>query len=107
MHTTTSLAIAGLGSGGAIALMTLGLVVIYRGSGVLNFAHGGIATMAAYVFIRFYYNWGLPLWAGIIIGVLVATVIGVVFQLLVIRPIADAPVLTKIVATLGDRKSVV
>ncbi|HEY3881796.1 MAG TPA: ABC transporter permease [Trebonia sp.] len=101
MHTTISLAIAGLGSGGAIALMTLGLVVIYRGSGVLNFAHGGIATMAAYVFIRFYYNWDLPLAVGIILGVLVATVIGVVFQYLVIRPIADAPVLTKIVATLG------
>jgi ABC-type branched-subunit amino acid transport system permease subunit len=101
MHTTISLAVAGLGSGGAIALMTLGLVVIYQGSGVLNFAHGGIATMAAYVFIRFYYNWGLPLPVGIILGVLVATVIGVVFQLLVIRPIADAPVLTKIVATLG------
>ncbi len=101
MHTTISLAIAGLGSGGAIALMTLGLVVIYRGSGVLNFAHGGIATMAAYVFIRFYYTWGLPLPVGIIAGVAVATAIGVAFQLLVIRPIAGAPVLTKIVGTLG------
>jgi ABC-type branched-subunit amino acid transport system permease subunit len=101
MHTDISLAIAGLGSGGAIALMTLGLVVIYRGSGVLNFAHGGIATMAAYVFVRFYYNWGLPLAVGIIAGIATATAIGVLFQVLVVRPIADAPVLTKIVATLG------
>jgi ABC-type branched-subunit amino acid transport system permease subunit len=101
MHTDISLAIAGLGSGGAIALMTLGLVVIYRGSGVLNFAHGGIATMAAYIFVRFYYDWGLPLAVGIIAGVVIATAIGVLFQLLVLRPIADAPVLTKIVGTLG------
>ena len=101
MHTNISLAIAGLGTGGAVALMTIGLVVIYRGSGVLNFAHGGIATMAAYVFIRFYYTWGLPLAVGIAAGVLTATAIGVLFQLLVIRPIADAPVLTKIVGTLG------
>ena len=101
MHTDISLAIAGLGTGGAVALMTVGLVAIYRGSGVLNFAQGGIATMAAYVFIRFYYTWRLPLGVGIAAGVLIATAIGVLFQLLVIRPIADAPVLTKIVGTLG------
>jgi sulfate-transporting ATPase len=101
MHTDISLAIAGLGTGGAVALMTIGLVVIYRGSGVLNFAHGGIATMAAYVFVRVYYSWGLPVGAGIAAGVLTATVIGVLFQLVVIRPIAGAPVLTKIIGTLG------
>ena len=101
MHTDISLAIAGLGTGGAVALMTIGLVVIYRGSGVLNFAHGGIATMAAYVFVRFYYSWGLPVGVGIAAGVLTATVIGVLFQLAVIRPIAGAPVLTKIIGTLG------
>jgi sulfate-transporting ATPase len=81
--------------------MTLGLVAIYRGSGVLNFAHGGIATMAAYIFIRFFYTWGLPLGVGIAAGVLAAAAIGVLFQVLVIRPIAGAPVLTKIVGTLG------
>jgi sulfate-transporting ATPase len=101
MHTDISLAIAGLGTGGAVALLTIGLVVIYRGSGVLNFAHGGIATMAAYVFVRFYYSWGLPVGAGIAAGVLTATVIGVLFQLVVIRPIAGAPALTKIIGTLG------
>lgn len=101
MHVDISLAIAGVGTGGALALLTLGLVAIYRGSGVLNFAHGAIATMAAYVFVRFFVTWHWPIILSVLVGVLAATVIGVLFQLLVIRPIADAPVLTKIVGTLG------
>jgi ABC-type branched-subunit amino acid transport system permease subunit len=101
MHVDLSLAIAGVGTGGALALLTLGLVAIYRGSGVLNFAHGAIATMAAYVFVRFFATWHWPIILSVVVGVLAATLIGVSFQLLVMRPIADAPVLTKIVGTLG------
>jgi sulfate-transporting ATPase len=101
MHIDISLAIAGVGTGGALALLTLGLVAIYRGSGVLNFAHGAIATMAAYVFVRFFAIWNWPIGLSMVVGVLAATAIGVLFQVLVIRPIANAPVLTKIVGTLG------
>ena len=44
------MAILGLGLGGAYALLTLGVVAIYRGTGVPNFAHGAVAMFSAFVF---------------------------------------------------------
>ena len=43
----------GLGTGGIYALLGLGLVVIYRGSGVINFAQSGFALVGAYLTYRF------------------------------------------------------
>ena len=43
----------GLGTGGIYALLGLGLVVIYRGSGVINFAQSGFALVGAYLVYRF------------------------------------------------------
>ena len=42
-------ALLGLGTGGIYALLGLGLVVIYRGSGVINFAQSGFALVGAYL----------------------------------------------------------
>lgn len=42
--------IAGIGAGGVYALLACGIVVAFRGSGVINFAHGGVAAYAAYNF---------------------------------------------------------
>ena len=45
-------ALLGLGTGGIYALLGLGLVVIYRGSGVINFAQSGFALVGAYLTYR-------------------------------------------------------
>jgi branched-chain amino acid transport system permease protein len=42
----------GLGLGGAYAIMTLGVVSVYRASGVPNFAQGAIAMISAFTFFR-------------------------------------------------------
>jgi sulfate-transporting ATPase len=47
-------ALIGLAGGGAYALVALGVVAVYRGSGVLNFAQGAIGMVGSYVF------WDLP-----------------------------------------------
>ena len=47
-------ALLGLGTGGIYALLGLGLVVIYRGSGVINFAQSGFALVGAYLTYRFH-----------------------------------------------------
>ena len=49
MQTFFQFALLGLGLGSLYALASQGLMVIYRGSGVLNFAHGAIGTIGAYV----------------------------------------------------------
>ncbi|MCW2494438.1 branched-chain amino acid ABC transporter permease/ATP-binding protein [Jatrophihabitans sp.] len=91
----------GLGPGAMIALLGMGIVATFRGSGVLNFAHGAVAMLGAYSYygLRFSEHWPTPLaMAG---GVGIAAVVGALTQLLVMRPLRNAAVLTRSLATLG------
>ena len=54
----------GLGLGGIYALIALGLVLVYRGSGVVNFANTGLALLSAVVFYETYGVGGWPVGAG-------------------------------------------
>ena len=100
MHTVLQLAITGLGSGAATALLALGLVLVYRGSGVLNFAQGAIATVAAYTFLVLLdEDW--PMAAAAVVAVLVATAVGLAFELLVLRKLRTAPPMARVIATIG------
>jgi branched-subunit amino acid ABC-type transport system permease component len=47
---TLQFAVLGLGLGAIYILLAQGLVVIYRGSGIINFAHGALAMFAGHVF---------------------------------------------------------
>ena len=50
MKEAIAYSIMGLGSGGFYALMAMGIVVAYKGSGVINFSHGAIAMYVAFQF---------------------------------------------------------
>jgi ABC-type branched-subunit amino acid transport system ATPase component/branched-subunit amino acid ABC-type transport system permease component len=105
-------AILGLGIGALYALASQGLMVIYRGSGVLNFAHGAIGMVGAYVAweVRYSAPSGAtafrpvernPVWVAWGAGILVAALIGALAHLLIMRPLRRASPLARIVATLG------
>ncbi|MFJ8535154.1 ATP-binding cassette domain-containing protein [Streptomyces sp. NPDC093591] len=86
---TYDLTLAGLSVGSAAALTGIGLVVTYRATGVLNFAHGAIAMVCAYVLRQCVVEWGWPLWAGATVTLLVvAPGIGMVLERFVFRPLA-------------------
>ncbi|MET9966727.1 ATP-binding cassette domain-containing protein [Streptomyces sp. NPDC006356] len=86
---TYDLTLAGLSVGSAAALTGIGLVVTYRATGVLNFAHGAIAMVCAYALRQCVVEWGWPLWAGATVTLLVlAPGIGVVLERFVFRPLA-------------------
>ncbi|WP_141204209.1 ABC transporter permease subunit [Streptomyces griseorubiginosus] len=86
---TWDLTLAGLSVGSAAALTGVGLIVTYRATGVLNFAHGAIAMVCAYVFRQCVVEWGWPLWAGAALTLLVlAPALGVVLERLVFRPLS-------------------
>lgn len=92
--------LTGLGTAGALSLLAVGLVVTFKGSGILNFAHGAVATAAVYVYI-WLYDSGWPIPVAILMGLLAAVAIAAIFQLLVIRRLSHAPALAKVVAALG------
>ncbi|MFI6438309.1 ATP-binding cassette domain-containing protein [Streptomyces sp. NPDC050759] len=86
---TYDLTLAGLSVGGAAALTGVGLIVTYRATGVLNFAHGAIAMVCAYVLRQCVVEWGWPLWAGAVVTLLIlAPVTGVVLERFVFRPLS-------------------
>jgi ABC-type branched-subunit amino acid transport system ATPase component/branched-subunit amino acid ABC-type transport system permease component len=105
-------ALLGLGIGALYALASQGLMVIYRGSGVLNFAHGAIGMVGAYVAWEVRYDVPAgstaarpieanPVWLAWGAGILVAAIIGALAHLLIMRPLRRASPLARIVATLG------
>ncbi|WP_371581305.1 ATP-binding cassette domain-containing protein [Streptomyces sp. NBC_01314] len=86
---TYDLTLAGLSVGSAAALTGIGLIVTYRATGVLNFAHGAIAMVCAYLLRQFTVEWGWPLWLGALVTLfLVAPAIGLILERLVFRPLA-------------------
>ncbi|WP_328684240.1 ABC transporter permease subunit [Streptomyces sp. NBC_00343] len=86
---TYDLTLAGLSVGSAAALTGIGLIVTYRATGVLNFAHGAIAMVCAYVLRQCVVGWGWPSWLGAVVTLLfLAPGIGVLSERFVFRPLS-------------------
>ncbi|WP_433085774.1 ABC transporter permease subunit [Dactylosporangium sp. CA-052675] len=93
-------AVLGLGAGAIYGLSALGIVLIYRGSGILNFSQGAVGMLGAYVFyLRREDGTSTPVAALLAIGVGLA--IGALVHHLVMRPLRDAPPVSRLIATLG------
>lgn len=94
-------ALIGLGLGALYSLASQGLVLIYRGSGVLNFAHGGIGMIGAYVYYEARVTLELPFIVAVLIGVAFSALVGALTQILVMRHLKHASPLARVVTTLG------
>lgn len=94
-------ALLGLGLGALYALTAHGIVLVYRGSGVLNFAHGAIGMAGAYVQWELAAQHGVSYWPATACGVLTSAVLGVLTHLLVLRPLRRASSLARLVGTLA------
>lgn len=91
----------GLAYGGVYALAALGLVLIYRVSGVLNFAHGAVATVSAFVAYTVAVQLRLPAILGLLAAVACGCVLGFVMEFFTIRPLTGRPAITKVAVTIG------
>src|SRR5262245_7064262 len=93
-------AVLGLGAGACYGLAAQGIVLVYRGSGVVNFANGAIGMVCAF----FFYNSresGTPTWLAFVLALLLGAGIGVAVHLVMMRPLRRAPALARLIATLG------
>src|SRR4051812_11495474 len=92
-------ALLGLGTGALIAGIGLGVVLTYRGSGVINVATGAEAMAAGYAFYSLRTVVGTPV---ALIGTLAFTVLlGVAIELLAFRPLRTSSPLARLVSSLG------
>jgi branched-chain amino acid transport system permease protein len=92
--------VIGLITGAGYGLVALGLVLIYKSSGVFNFAQGEFGTVAVYALWAAHTN-GIPYVPAIILALIAAGAMGLVTERLIIRPLFDAPRVTLLVATAG------
>jgi branched-chain amino acid transport system permease protein len=91
--------VSGLSSGGVYASLALALVIIYRSTGVVNFAQGEMATFST--FIAFSLMNHMSYWPAFALTCAIAFAGGVALERTVIRPVERAPVLTIVILTLG------
>lgn len=92
--------INGIGDGAIYASLGLALVLIYRTTNIANFAQGEMATVSAYVAWQCV-NWGMPLYAALLVAIVVSLVIGIATYLIFVRPVQNKDELTIIIVTLG------
>ena len=100
--------IIGLSVGAIFALAARGIVLIYRVTGVLNFAHGAMGMFSTFVAWQVFYGYphpGMPSWAvtaeAILVGLAFAVVLGLLLELLVFRWVRNRPQIVKAVITIG------
>jgi branched-chain amino acid transport system permease protein len=98
----------GILNGGTIALIALGIVLIFKASEVYNFAHGHLVMLGA--FLTWWFAgaeerggeiFNLPLWAATLAAVATAILLGLAIERFVLRPMTGQPVLAIILVTLG------
>jgi branched-chain amino acid transport system permease protein len=92
--------VAGLSSGAIYATLALALVLIYRSTGVVNFAQGELAMFATFIAWTLIHH-GLAYWPAAALTVAIAFAAGVGIERALIRPVENASVLTVAILTLG------
>lgn len=92
--------VGGIVTGAAYGLLALGLVLIYKSSGVFNFTQGEFGTVAVYALWNLHSS-GMPYVLALLLALVAAVLLGLLVERLVVRPLFDAARVTLLVATAG------
>ncbi|HDS17095.1 MAG TPA: branched-chain amino acid ABC transporter permease [Proteobacteria bacterium] len=95
------LLISGMVMGGIYALVALGFVLIYKATGVINFAQGEFLLVGAYVCLALMAQLQLTFWVAFLLTMGVAVLLGLIIERLVLRPMIGKPIISVIMLTIG------
>jgi len=95
------LVLNGVVTGSIYSLVALGFVVIYKSTGVLNFAQGEFMMLGAYVCLALAVEYHLPFAAAFGVTIVFMAVLGILTERLVLRPMIGEPIISLIMVTLG------
>ena len=93
--------IGGLLAGVMYSLVALGFVLIYKASGVFNFAQGAMVFFAALTLVQLMKIYSMPFAVALLITLLVMVVLGMAIEKVVLRPLVNQPPITLFMATIG------
>ncbi|MBM3658673.1 MAG: ATP-binding cassette domain-containing protein [Actinobacteria bacterium] len=82
-------------------LVAIGIVLIFRASGVINFAQGQFGALGASVMSMLLVNYGWSFWASLPLAIIIGAALGGLTELLVVRRLFHQPRLLLFVATIG------
>jgi branched-chain amino acid transport system permease protein len=95
------LVISGFALGMVYALITVGFVLILKCSNVFNIAQGHFVMIGGYVGYTFLVTFNLPVWASLLLSIVVAILMGLLIERLTLRPLVGQPLLAVVMMTLA------
>jgi branched-chain amino acid transport system permease protein len=93
--------VGGLLAGVMYSLVALGFVLIYKASGVFNFAQGAMVFFAALSYVGLQEKLGMAPWVAFIFALAIMIVLGVLTERIVLRPLVNQPQISLFMATIG------
>jgi branched-chain amino acid transport system permease protein len=101
MSTFVALFASALAYSGIVALVAVGVAILYNATGVYNFAHGDLMTLGAYLAYGVNTDWGVPPAAAFGIAVPAMFVVGVLMERLAFAPLRGRPPIVVLISTLA------
>ena len=99
--TFLSFLISGISLGSIYAIIALGYTMVYGIAKMLNFAHGDVIMVGAYICFYATARFELPAIVGVILAIIVCTVLGIVIERLAYKPLRAAPILAVLITAIG------
>ena len=95
------LVITGFALGMVYALVAIGFVIILKCSEAFNIAQGHFVMIGGYLGYTFLVTFGLPIWATLVMAIVVAILMGLLIERLALRPLVGQPVLAVVMMTIA------
>ncbi len=93
--------ISGVSLGSVYAIIALGYTMVYGIAKMLNFAHGDVIMVGAYICFFASYSFGLPPLVGIVMAMAVCTLLGIIIERLAYKPLRQATSLAVLITAIG------
>jgi branched-chain amino acid transport system permease protein len=95
------LVVNGVVVGSIYALVAIGFVIIFKSTGILNFAQGEFLLFGGYISMAIMARYHVPIYAAALLTLLFAIVLGLAIERVILRPMLGEPVISVIMVTLG------
>ena len=93
--------ISGISLGSIYAIIALGYTMVYGIAKMLNFAHGDVIMVGAYICFFATMRYGMPPILGVLLSMIVCTLLGMVIDRLAYKPLRQAPALAVLITAIG------
>ena len=93
--------ISGISLGSIYAIIALGYTMVYGIAKMLNFAHGDVIMVGAYICFFATMRFGMPPLAGVLLSMVVCTLLGIIIERMAYKPLRQAPALAVLITAIG------